>query len=75
MRSIAELVEQPRDLELLLGIEDDADGLLAVAQRRVVQADAAADAVAVVQRARPDLAHAAHHPVRESGQLLEPVAR
>ena len=37
----AELVEQPGDLELLLGVEHDADGLLAVAQRRVVEADAA----------------------------------
>ena len=36
-----ELVEQPRDLELLLRVEHDADGLLAVAQRRVVEADAA----------------------------------
>src|SRR6185437_11715337 len=49
-----EPVQQPRDLELLLGREDDADRLLAVAQRRVVQADLAADRVAVVQRARPD---------------------
>ena len=49
-----EPVEQPRDLELLLGREDDADGLLAVAQRRVVQADLAADREPVVERARPD---------------------
>ena len=35
-----EPVEQPRDLELVLRREDDADRLLAVAQRRVVQADA-----------------------------------
>ena len=53
----AELVEQLRDLELLLGIEHDADGLLAVAQRGVVQADAPAEAIAVVQSAGPDLAH------------------
>ena len=26
----------PRDLELVIGVEDDADGLLAVAERRVV---------------------------------------
>ena len=39
-----ELVEQPRDLELLLRVEHDADGLLAVAQRRVVEPDVAADA-------------------------------
>ena len=37
----AELVEQLRDLELLLRVEHDADGLLAVAERRVVQPDAA----------------------------------
>ena len=42
------------ELELLLGVEDDADGLLAVAERRVVEADRAADRVRVVQRARPD---------------------
>ena len=56
----AELVEQPRDLELLLGVEHDADGLLAVAQRRVVEADVPAEAVRVVQRAGPDqvVAHA-----------------
>ena len=35
----SEPVEQPRDLELLLGVEDDADGLLSVAQRGVVEAD------------------------------------
>ena len=50
----AELVQEPRDLELLLGIEDDADRLLAVAQRRVVQADLAADADVVVQVSGPD---------------------
>jgi hypothetical protein len=49
-----EAVEQFRDLELLLGREDDADCLLAVAQRRVVEADLAADGVAVVERAGPD---------------------
>ena len=49
-----EPVEQARDLELVLWREDDADGLLAVAQRRVVEADLAADRVAVVERARPD---------------------
>ena len=52
----AELVEQPRDLELLLRIQHDSDRLLAVAQRRVVQADGATEAVGVVQRSRPDLA-------------------
>ena len=42
----AEVVEQARDLELLLRVEDDADGLLAVAQRRVVQPDVTADDMA-----------------------------
>src|SRR5262249_47661232 len=49
-----EAVEQPRDLELLLGREDDADGLLAVAQRGVVEADVATDCVTVIERAGPD---------------------
>ena len=35
----ARLVERLRDRELVLRREDDADGLLAVAQRRVVEAD------------------------------------
>src|SRR6266568_1445883 len=38
-----------------LGIEDDADGLLAVAECRVVETGAPAHAVGVVQRPRPDL--------------------
>src|SRR5207244_6127127 len=50
-----ELVEQLRDLELLFGIEHDADRLLSVAERRVVEADRAAQPVGVVERARPDL--------------------
>src|SRR5829696_532164 len=55
----AELVEEPRDLELLVWVQDDADRLLAVAKRRVVQADTAADRVGVVETARPDqVAHA-----------------
>ena len=49
-----ELVEQPRDLELLLGIEHHTDGLLAVAQRRVVEADMPPDHMGVVQRTGPD---------------------
>ena len=49
-----EPVEQPRDLELLLRREDDPDRLLPVPERRVVEADATADRVAVVQRAGPD---------------------
>ena len=51
-----ESVQEPRDLELLLGREDDTDGLLPVAQRRVVEAYPPADAEAVVQRAGPDQA-------------------
>ena len=50
----AEPVEQPRDLELLLGAEHDADGLLAVAQGRVVEADVPANRVRVVEAAGPD---------------------
>ena len=50
----AEAVEQPRDLELLLGVEHDADRLLAVAERRVVEADVPANRVRVVQAAGPD---------------------
>src|SRR3954447_6953604 len=52
-----EPVEQPRDLELLLRVEHDADRLLAVAERRVVETDRAAEAVAVVQLAGPDHPH------------------
>ena len=63
----AELVEQPRDLELLLRVEHDADGLLAVAQRRVVEADAPADAVRIVQRP-VQISSAAHHSVREASR-------
>ena len=51
----AELVEELRDLELLLRVEHDADRLLAVAERRVVEADAPAHAVRVVQGPGPDL--------------------
>ncbi len=50
----AELVEQAGDLELLLRVEHDADGLLAVAECRVVQAHVPVHAVGVVQRAGPD---------------------
>src|SRR5207244_3676856 len=38
-----EAVEEPRDLELLLGVEHDADRLLAVAESRVVETYGAAD--------------------------------
>src|SRR5205823_4190789 len=59
----AEPVEQPRDLQLLLGCQDDADGLLTVAQRRVVKTDPLAGALAhdvVVDRPRPDLGAVDH---------------
>ena len=70
----AELVEQPRDLELLLGVEHDADGLLAVAQRRVVEADVPAEAVRVVQRAGPDqvVGHASSPPRRGTTRASRP---
>src|SRR5262249_27378220 len=61
----AELVEQTSDLELLLRVEDDADGLLPVAERRVVEADVPADAHLVVQLPGPDLvAHATYRSSR-----------
>ena len=50
----AELVERPRDLQLVLRVQHHADGLLAVPERRVVEADGAAEPVIVVERARPD---------------------
>ncbi len=73
----AEPVEQARDLELLGRVEDDADGLLAVAQRRVVEPDAAAEAVVVVERAGPDqLAHsAATTPSGKAESFSAPAAR
>ena len=49
-----ELVERARDLQLLLGVEDDSDGLLAVPKRRVVEADLRLEAVRVVDRAGPE---------------------
>src|ERR687887_56872 len=49
-----ELVERPGDLELLHGVEDDADRLLAVAEGGVVQADGPTEPMLVVQRPRPD---------------------
>ena len=66
----AEPVEQPRDLELVLGREDDADRLLAVAERRVVEADVAADRVAVVERSGPDQVLA--HPSSSRSQKTKP---
>ncbi len=50
----SEVVQQPRDLELLIRVEDDADRLLAVAERRVVEPDLAADAHVVVHATGPD---------------------
>ena len=55
IRSMPGRVERLGDLELLLGRQDDADRLLAVAQRRVVQADrrrAAAGRAPAVDRRR-----------------------
>src|SRR5205823_5099486 len=66
-----ELVEPMRDLELLLGIEDDADGLLAVAKGRVVEADRASYLRlerAAVQVARPE--EVAHTRTIPSGKPL-----
>src|SRR5207247_3568482 len=48
-----ELVESPRDLELLLRVEDDADRLLPVAERRVVEADLRVHRRAAVDPAGP----------------------
>src|SRR5581483_7066107 len=56
----AELVEQTRDLELLLRVEHDPDRLLAVAQRRVVEPDVPADRIRVVQGPGPDQVLSAH---------------
>jgi hypothetical protein len=50
----AELVQPSRQLELVLGREDDADGLLAVAQRGVVKADLRLEGVRVVDPAGPE---------------------
>ena len=65
-------VERDGDLELLLRRQDDADRLLAVAQRRVVEAD---DAVRLrierhlVETARPDLGAVDHACTIPSGKL------
>ena len=70
----AEVVEEPRDLELLLRVEDDPDRLLAVAQRRVVQADAAADRVRVVERAGPDAVQHRTIPSGKADSFSTPAA-
>ena len=49
-----ELVETARELELVLGTEHHADGLLAVAERRVVEADLRVEAMGIVQLAGPE---------------------
>ena len=53
----AELVETARELELVLWRQDDADRLLAVAERRVVEADTGVECVRLVQVAGPELTH------------------
>ena len=53
----AERVDEPGDLQLVLGREHDADGLLAVAQGRVVEADLRGEAKAVVDRSGPEVGH------------------
>ena len=50
----AERVEPPRELELVLRRQDDADRLLAVAQRSVVEADASVERVRIVELAGPE---------------------
>ena len=49
-----ELVEPTRDLELLLRVENDADRLLAVPERRIVEADLGVDRRVAVDLAGPD---------------------
>src|SRR6266404_4081666 len=70
----AELVEELRDLELLLGIEHDADGLLAVTQRRVVEANVPADAERVVQGPGPDLTQQRTTPSGNADSFSSPSA-
>ena len=50
----AELVETARELELLLGRQDDTDRLLTVAKRRVVEPDAGVERMRLVDRAGPE---------------------
>ena len=50
----ARVGEPARDLELLLRVEDDADGLFAVAERRVVEADLRLEGKRIVDFAGPD---------------------
>src|SRR5262249_27061149 len=50
-----ECVEPSCELELIVGAEHDADRLLAVAQRRVVEADLGVEPIRVVDAAGPEL--------------------
>ena len=63
----AELVESLGDLELVLGREHHAHGLLPVAQRGVVEADRARAAVGVVEASGPDLVAVDHVARKSSG--------
>ena len=63
IRSMPAASRAPRDLELVLGREHDADRLLPVAERRVVEADRVARLRVerlLVEAARPDLAPVDH---------------
>src|SRR5256885_277519 len=71
-----ELVEPTRDLELLLRIENDANRLLAVAERRVVEADLGVDRRVAVDLAGPDaVAHRKSSGKEESFSALSAVTR
>jgi hypothetical protein len=66
----AQVVERASDGELLLRIEHYADGLLAVPQGRIVEADGAADVHRLVEASRPDaLAHCADSRPARSNRL------
>ena len=67
----AELVETARELELVLGTEHDPDRLLAVAQRRVVEADLRGEAMRIVELAGPERSSKI---VRVARQLLGTVS-
>jgi len=72
----AEVVEEAGDLDLLVGVEHDADRLLAVAQGRVVEPDAAADLVRIVQLTGPDqvVLHCATTPSGNAESFFAPAA-
>jgi hypothetical protein len=71
-----QLVEEPGDLDLLVGVEHDADRLLAVAERRVVEPHAPAHLVGVVQLAGPDqlALHCSTMPSGNAESFLAPPA-